>query len=268
MLLLALMVLIVAFGFVYAYKYTDIFSQTTENGKILAKPSGSEEVLSGDKEEVSESENSTNETLEGKEENITEDSLSEENTDSENSMINDNNDSSENNTDTNMDASVSSVKPVKPAIPVKTTEEVVLEKAEEILEEIAEKPEYVATDLCKTPANPTESGRIVFPIDEKYSNLKFLGQVFTAAKCGDERLFSIWGISGENYTLGSSLNLIKKPSKELVTSLEDIGYECSDNVEKADCMTWRLSREVKVKSLVILEPFIEYMASDDCFLCG
>ncbi len=265
-LLLALMVLLVAFGFVYAYKYTDLF-RGNESENVMATPSGNE--ASSDSNSQTESAVSTDigATVTNPEtENSENPTNNETQTDANGVVVSDASTPSVSEGSTPLISAGSTVQ--KPVVPEKTTEEIVLEKAEEVIEKIEGKPEYKATDLCKAPANPTESGRIVFPIDEKYTKLNFLGQVFTAAKCGDERLFSIWGISGEMYTLGSTLNLSKNPSSELVKSLKDIGFECTEKTSEAECKVWRLSREVRAKSLVILEPFMEYMASDDCFLCG
>lgn len=134
---------------------------------------------------------------------------------------------------------------------------------------VVEAPE-TKTDPSLCAANPTttEAGSEVYPIDQKYKNFQFLGQLFTAYECGQERISKIFGVEGENYTLGSSVWLKGNPSQALIGVFKSIGYVCKDNNTEENCKNWELRNTVKVNSLMKLEPFYENFKSDDCTNCG
>jgi cell division protein FtsB len=120
--------------------------------------------------------------------------------------------------------------------------------------------------LCTAQATATEIGRDVFPIDPKYKGIEFLGQLFTAFNCGRERLNNIFGVKGDNYTLGSSVFLKNTPSNSLTNTFKSIGYKCID--PEKSCKNWELWTTVKVIDLLKLEPFHENFEADDCTNCG
>ena len=119
--------------------------------------------------------------------------------------------------------------------------------------------------LCTDESVGAGIGSDVYPIDSKYKNIHFLGQLFTAANCGQERLNQIWGVSGENYILGSAIWLIDNPSSSLIDTLKSIGYQCVDKSSNhSSCKMWELEEIVKVNDLLKLEPYYENFRQDDC----
>lgn len=136
-----------------------------------------------------------------------------------------------------------------------------------------------------TPANPRESGAIlpkyctappttipigleVYPIEPKYSHLYFLGQLLTAAHCGEQRLRSIYGVVGDDYTLGLAIWLKAQPDPSLVAVLKSVGFMCSDAAGDEGCLEWELYETVKIRDLLRLEPYAEQFERDDCRHCG
>ena len=122
--------------------------------------------------------------------------------------------------------------------------------------------------LCTAAPTGTDIGRDVYPIDPKYKNLEFLGQLFTASTCGPERLSKIDGVDGDNYTLGSAVRLIKNPNQNLINTFKEIGYKCEKDMSEILCKKWELWDVVKVSDLLKLEPFHENFEGDDCRKCG
>jgi len=121
---------------------------------------------------------------------------------------------------------------------------------------------------CTDPPVSTDIGRDIYPIAEKYSKLKLLGELFTAADCNLERLGKIFGVSGEDYTLGSGLRLNKNPSTELATELKGIGYTCKEINDDTLCRYWSLDKSAKVSDLQKLIPYLDFIESNDCVNCG
>lgn len=144
-------------------------------------------------------------------------------------------------------------------------------------------PRY-GEELCTMDPRGIPIGSHVYPIDKKYSSMSFLGQVFTAAECGEERLQKIWGVDGENYTIGSSIILNKEPDQELFDVLKSIGYNCLVKEDSNDkypkwvelenatlndkCLQWTLSGTVKTKDLLKLKPYYKEIKGDGCVICG
>ena len=118
--------------------------------------------------------------------------------------------------------------------------------------------------LCTDDSVGTAIGSDVYPIDSKYKSIHFLGQLFTAANCGEERLSKIWGVDGEDYTLGSAIWLIDNPSSSLVDTLKSIGYQCADKISDDSCKEWELEEIVKINDLLKLEPYYKNFKQDDC----
>lgn len=115
----------------------------------------------------------------------------------------------------------------------------------------------------QTPAL-MESGRLIYPINPKYEKLRFLGQLFTAADCGEERLQKIPGVEGGKYTFGSTIWFKYKLPLYTIRLFKDIGFECTSE----DCKEWELKKSVEVKDLLKLKPYYYYIEVDDCVNCG
>ena len=128
---------------------------------------------------------------------------------------------------------------------------------------------YSPVSLCDDEPFGTAIGSNVYPIDLKYKKLHFLGQLFTAANCGEERLNQIFGVDGENYILGSAINLKNDPSQELVNVFKSIGFSCYDKLPDNECKEWSLNNySIEISELLKLEPHHNNFSSDDCANCG
>ncbi len=113
-----------------------------------------------------------------------------------------------------------------------------------------------------------ENGRERYPIDPKYGNLEFLGQLFTAYNCEPNRSDELFGVTDGDYTSGSYLWLKDNPDQELISVLQDIGYKCATEDADDECMEWELLDVVSVEKMMRLEPFYEEFKQDDCRHCG
>ena len=104
-----------------------------------------------------------------------------------------------------------------------------------------------------------------YPIDPKYKKLTYLGQIFTANDCGDERLKEVAG--GEDYTLGSSITIKGYPGAEFKKTLLEIGYTCDGGDERV-CQKWTLKNTVKAKDLTKLWRYHPSIDTDNCIKCS
>lgn len=120
--------------------------------------------------------------------------------------------------------------------------------------------------LCTAEPIPSMIGSDIYPIDPQYIGLNFLGQLFTADKCG--RVNNIWGVNGNDYTLGSTIWLFENPDSLLVDTFESVGFKCIDGNLNESCKYWRLKETVKVDDLLKLEPYSNNFEKDDCVNCG
>lgn len=127
---------------------------------------------------------------------------------------------------------------------------------------------YATSALCTDAPTEHGIGRAIYPIDSKYGGLGFLGQLFTAYPCGPARMNSIFGVDGNNYTLGSAVWLKSNPSQSLISTFKSIGFTCSEKVSDASCKKWELWDSVKVDELMKLEPHSVNFKADDCRNCG
>lgn len=123
--------------------------------------------------------------------------------------------------------------------------------------------------LCAASPRGTAIGRDVYPINEKYKNIHFLGQLFTAYFCGQERLQQIFGVDGENYTLGSAIRLENNPDQSLIDTFNSIGFKCAEETSDASCKKWELKNySMKIEDIMKLEPYYNNFKMDDCRNCG
>lgn len=126
-----------------------------------------------------------------------------------------------------------------------------------------------SNSLC-TSAPSERNGNRIYPIDQAYGDLYFLGQFFTAMRCGPEHVSHLYGVEGDRYTLGSSIVLQTAPDQKLLDTLKRIGFACAE-VEQANdamCLRWELLNTVSLDTLYELEPFHDRIEIDDCRNCG
>jgi hypothetical protein len=123
-------------------------------------------------------------------------------------------------------------------------------------------------EVCTDAPTETDIGRDVYPIDPKYDSLGFLGQLFTAYSCGPARVDEIFGVDGDDYTLGSAIWLKSNPSQALMNTFKSIGFKCGEEISEVSCKKWELWDTVKVDELMRLEPYHENFEADDCRNCG
>lgn len=122
---------------------------------------------------------------------------------------------------------------------------------------------------CKQLPLPLDIGLDQYPIDAKYSTLGQLGEIFTAAPCGSQRIQKILGVEGENYTIGAGITLPLVPSETLLKTFESIGFTCDiPSVENQKCTEWKLEKTIKIKDLLKLEPFYKEFSHSGCLNCG
>jgi len=122
--------------------------------------------------------------------------------------------------------------------------------------------------LCTDDPFITEIGSGVHPIDAKYGDLYFLGQLFTAARCGQGRVNELWGIRDGMYVVGSTISLKEPPDEEMTSVLRWIGFTCDEGIGDGVCTRWELTDEVPYENLLYLEPFHNRIEADDCRNCG
>src|SRR3990167_2174642 len=125
------------------------------------------------------------------------------------------------------------------------------------------------SNVCKDPARLSDIGGSVYPVSQKYAHTGWIGQVFTADDCGLRRLEEIFGGLDGKYGWGSTLWLKSNPSSGLLRVLMGLGYTCKDqNANSNQCQEWSLAKEIIIRDLLKLKPFVEEMKDDDCVLCG
>ncbi|MDX9970409.1 MAG: hypothetical protein RBS56_00675 [Candidatus Gracilibacteria bacterium] len=135
-----------------------------------------------------------------------------------------------------------------------TTMDFISNQADELLKNITYQDEEDLSKYCRQEEN------IEMPIDPKYSNIKNLGQLFTAIRCGN---YQLKNIKDGKFFSGIKLSLNTFPNDELLSNLLNLGFSCEEGVAHKDCKTWLLSKAVDAKSLIILEPFIDFFESDE-----
>ncbi len=127
---------------------------------------------------------------------------------------------------------------------------------------------------CRDAGEELDNGRVEFPIAGEYSDLPFLGQLFTAMDyCGYQSAARLFGVEeGDapyslDYTLGSSLTTDSNgASTDFNALLEDIGFVCKDDTRP--CENYELEDTVDIEKLFKLTEFIDEMKDDDCVNCG
>ncbi len=118
--------------------------------------------------------------------------------------------------------------------------------------------------VCTDLPTPRENGDSVYPSFSEYRHLRFMGSLFTAARCGTDRLKQVAGGENADYKLGSSITLQVAPNPQLRSVLESIGYQCKGSI----CKDWQLWATVKVQDLLRLMPYASDILKDDCLNCG
>jgi hypothetical protein len=124
-------------------------------------------------------------------------------------------------------------------------------------------------NLCKRLPYTSDIGGDVYPTDPKYGDrLGYLGQLFTAVPCGEQRVQKIMGVDGENYIFGAEITLREAPSENLFKNLNTLGFVCNEKSDLKNCKDWRLVNSVKVNDILKLEPFSQEFSHIDCTNCG
>jgi len=145
------------------------------------------------------------------------------------------------------------------------------------LDELKNSPESKTDNnssaYCTKEPEPTAIGRDIYPVNiEKYGNIGFLGELFTADDCGSTRVSLIFGVDGNNYTLWPDIGLRNAPSKELLLVLQSIGFEpgstCSGSQNINTCTHWSLEKTVSLSEILKLKPYAKEIKSSGCINCG
>jgi len=129
---------------------------------------------------------------------------------------------------------------------------------------VCEVGEKVA-DHCSKQPTFTDAGSPVYPTKPEYADLGYMGQLFTASECDEERMENIFGVENSVYTLGSTLTLKVAPSSALRSVLLDVGYACAEK----PCTEWvNRDESIGVDELLELKPYVDQIQSSDCIHCG
>ncbi len=120
--------------------------------------------------------------------------------------------------------------------------------------------------LCTETAK-TVSGRTRMPIDAKYGALDILGQIFTAADCGEARLAQIPWLEespkgGLQYSFGLNITLGAAPSPDLLAQLLVLGFDCNTKSLFSVCRDWSANKVMTVEDLKKLLPFVGEFSGD------
>lgn len=124
-------------------------------------------------------------------------------------------------------------------------------------------------EFCESPLIPADIGYYVLPVNPKYGNLNWLGQIFTAYDCGPERVDAIFGVDEGMFGIGLGVMLKNDPDRQLINVFNLLGFYCADNnnsVEK--CRRWEIENSIKIDDLMKLEPYYNSFQWDDCIMCG
>lgn len=121
--------------------------------------------------------------------------------------------------------------------------------------------------VCSSMYQYDENGYTKYPVSDNYAHLPYLGQLFTAEECGEERLAKIYGVEDENYTLGINLSTKGAPSKELLALLQKMEFQCPQGVGLQLCTTWILNSPVKLEDILKLRPYHQEISKDSCMEC-
>lgn len=106
-------------------------------------------------------------------------------------------------------------------------------------------------------------GSSVFPISPDYKHLIYLGQLFTAADCGEARLTQR-APDGLFWEQGLRIVLAAKASPGLEKELRTMNFQCID----AGCIAWELRTSITVQELLKLRPYAAEMVRDECAYCN
>lgn len=124
-------------------------------------------------------------------------------------------------------------------------------------------------DVCLAEPIPLAIGRYEYPKKEEYEHLNFFGELFTAAECGTSRVNKLFGIREGNYTLKPDIGIREDASKEFLSLLDEIGFECQQvSEETGQCWHWTLWEIVPVEEILRLKPYADEIVSDGCINCG
>jgi len=122
-------------------------------------------------------------------------------------------------------------------------------------------------------------GRSIYPISVKYKGTapSDLGQLLTAIECGGDRVSGVLGVSGYGqkgyyeYVSWPDIGLYKEPSIQLYFVLKCLGFEpgsTCDSPDEHSCNHWTLTKEIDVKLLLLLKPYLSEIITWGCVRCG
>lgn len=128
-------------------------------------------------------------------------------------------------------------------------------------------------DLCKDEPIKSDTGEPRFPVDIKYRHLPYLGELFTASACGDERIAELSSVKNGIYTLGSKIYIDEwfldqfEDQSLKVELLLNTGYHCDEELI-SQCKQWSLNTYVEADKLVELESLYYMIEKDECVNCN
>ena len=128
-------------------------------------------------------------------------------------------------------------------------------------------------NLCDAPPQISDMGREIYPTNiDKYGNIGYLGELFTADDCGPSRVSLLFGVTGNTYTIKPDLGLKNKPSTKLLKVLQGVGFVPGDtckNIDIENCQHWTLfNGQIPLTEILKLKPFANEIESSGCTNCG
>lgn len=138
----------------------------------------------------------------------------------------------------------------------------------ESMEAEIENVKIVKSTLCTDHPFINPLGREIYPVEQRYQKLEYLGPLFTAYSCSPERLEQLPGVEEGMYTLGSSILLKKEPTKNLLSTFKALEFKCIEDLAEEKCKKWVLEKPVSTQSMMQLQPYHNEFEADNCRNCS
>jgi hypothetical protein len=125
---------------------------------------------------------------------------------------------------------------------------------------------------CFKEPEVSSKGKSTYPINiEKYGSIGYLGELFTAFDCGQDRMAKIQGVKDGQYTIWPDIGLYDNPDPRLLNTLKEIGFHPAGNcsaVQEPECKHWSLKKNVPISEILKLIPFSGRIVSSGCLNCN
>lgn len=124
--------------------------------------------------------------------------------------------------------------------------------------------EPIDSRYCTADPEELAIGNDRYPVASEYEHLDWLGSLFTGYRCGEERFSAVYE-SQRPYGITVIPN--GQGKSFFVDILPELGFVCVDQLPSGFCLAWDAQNLPKEK-IILLLPFLEYIAADTCSSCG